>query len=119
MARPPYQRCYPVQDEEFRKQWALQKKIANGNKCQACGKRPDFRGLHVHHLIRFRRSDEAANLLLICANCHDLCHDGPGPKLTIAACCAIKRRVDPDEFNLARLEQLRGGPIPGWCDYPG
>ncbi len=104
MSRQPYQRCNPVRDVAARKRWRLTK----GNRCQACGKRPGWLGVHIHHIIRFRRSDEPCNLLFLCAECHDAAHDG---RITLADACRIKRRVDPDEFDLARLVELRGQPI--------
>jgi hypothetical protein len=104
----PYQRCYPVRDEALRKRWMREKP----DRCQICGERPDWRGCHCHHIVRFRRSDEGTNFLKVCADCDDRrLHDGSGEKLTLAQVCAIKKRLDPEEYDHARLEALYGGPI--------
>ena len=46
----------------------------SGNRCEICGKPPDFRGLHKHEIIRRgQQGDETdpMNCLLLCMICHD------------------------------------------------
>lgn len=115
--REPYQRVHPVRDEEARKLWRLTKP----NRCQCCHRKPDWRGAHVHHIIRFRRSDEPTNLLLLCAECHDRCHDGAceNGKLTIGMMMTVKFLEDFEEFDQRRLAELYGSQfeledLPNW-----
>lgn len=105
--RPMYQKCKPVRDEEARVLWRAEQ----GSKCQCCLKAPDFRGLAVHHIVRFRRSDEPCNLLLLCGDCHEACHDGSGEKLSIGMMLTVKVLTDPTEYDRPRLEELYGSPM--------
>lgn len=108
VTRQPYQRCKPVRDDEGRRQWA----VSQRQRCQVCLGRFDWRGWHCHHIIRFKRSDEPANWLLVCAVCHDKVHDAPnGQPLTVGHTLTCKQLAAPDEFDLARLEQLAGHPL--------
>jgi hypothetical protein len=46
----------------------------SGNRCEICGKPPDFRGLHKHEIIkRSHQGSEilATNCLLLCLECHN------------------------------------------------
>jgi len=106
-----YERVKPVRDEVARLRWLHKQISMYGYRCQACYGRPDWRGAAIHHIIRFRRSDEETNFMLLCGCCHDLCHDGSGPKLNLGVVCMVKFIENPDEFSLSRLEQLRGQPI--------
>ena len=85
-------------------------------------------GLTVHHCVKWRRADEATNLLMLCMQCHDLAEgrnirvDGVLlPKLTLGVCLAIKKFREPDEYDEARLTELFGRrlpdlePLPEWC----
>ena len=116
MLRQAYQRCHPIRDEKARKRWRQQQ----ANRCQVCNGRGDWLGLAVHHVIRFRRSDEPTNWILLCATCHGRCHDDPRDgRLTIGMVVLLKWFEAPDEFSLPRLMELRGGPVeltepPAW-----
>ncbi len=121
-----YARVHPVRDPDARREWALAHDC-----CMVCWKpwwvaAKDVAGLCVHHLVRWRRSDEPRNFMLLCMWCHDLCHDGQHringvlvPKLTLGMLVRLKRERDPEAFDLARLVALRGQPIeeeepPAW-----
>lgn len=100
-----YQRCRPVRDEEARKEWARSKR----QRCQSCHGKPCFLGLAVHHIVRFGRSDEPCNLLLLCNTCHAKIHDNPlGQRITLGMTLAIKWLEDEDELDIDRLQQLHG-----------
>lgn len=115
--RAPYKRCHPVRDPEARKQWAASKP----NRCQACSRRPDWLGVQTHHIIRgVGRSDEAANMIRLCNDCHGRVHDDPQDgRLTLGMVAMLKWFADPDEFDMPRLMELKGGPVeltepPAW-----
>lgn len=124
--RQPYQRVKPVRDQELRKMWSIAKKPY---RCQACHGKPDWPGLAVHHLVRFRRDDSPCNLLLLCRRCHAAQHEdnhaGNAHRLTLGMLLSVKQLEDPGEFDLERLAELYGGPVelealPGWlCDLRG
>lgn len=110
----------PVRDAKFRKAWS-----ESNDRCQVCGKTDEESrrdnggvGLETHHIIRFKRSDEACNLLRVCSKCHGLIHDSVFrdsggreiPHLTLGAIIAIK--ASHGEFDLARLQELYGQALP-------
>ena len=104
-----YEKVNPVRDVAGRRAWMRMQ-----DRCQCCRvhrSRTDFRGLSCHHIVKFKRSDEPTNYLCLCGHCHSRAEGVERPKLTLAECCRLKRVSNPDEFNLARLEQLRGSPI--------
>lgn len=117
--REPYRRCYPVKDEDARKRYGLEH-----TRCECCGiawevgrKRDGGVGASVHHIIRFGRSDEECNLLLLCARCHGLIHDDEIvvdgkrlPKITLGMTLWIKRERGP--WNTERLTALYGQTLP-------
>ena len=116
-----------IRDPEGRRMWARRQYP----RCQVCG-RPDrlcdFRGLSVHHICRFRRSDEPTNFLLVCGVCHDAIHfvDHVGDdgevleQLTVPMQFAIKKLRAPEEYDEQRLLVLWARvsydpePVPEW-----
>ena len=108
-----------VVDPDFRGQWFLE----NGPRCHVCGipwwsaigeRFPE--GLQCHHLIGGAgRSDEAANLLILCSLCHACYHTPPQvwrgetwPALKIGMLLHVKWLRQLDQFNLTRLLELAG-----------
>src|SRR4051794_1511100 len=99
--------------------------------CQACGidaktaYHQRWPGLSRHHIIKSGRSDEVTNLLMLCHRCHELAENKPlrvdgvlMPKLPVAVCLSIKATREPLVFNPARLEVLRGRPLPDFLPIP-
>lgn len=85
-------------------------------RCANCG---STRWLQTHHLLggRFGRVDHRANLLRLCERCHRLAEgervrdDRTGDieaKLTLADCLGLKRRSDPDGFDMNELQRIAG-----------
>lgn len=121
--RKPYQRVRPVKDAVFYRAWALAHPF-----CQCCGvpeaAAPNAPGcggisLSTHHIVKFKRSDEACNLLRLCQRCHDLAEMRSVrvkgellPLLYLSVVLTIKRVRDPDAWDPARLEILFGRPLP-------
>lgn len=118
--RKPYKRVRPVDDADFYAAWALAHRF-----CQSCGipqlqaYRLHWPGLSRHHIIKFKRSDEACNLLMLCQQCHDLAEmrairvDGVLlPRLTIGICLMIKKVREPEAWDPVRLEELFGRRLP-------
>jgi hypothetical protein len=109
-----YQKVEPVRDERARAAWAKRHRL-----CAACGVSDAHARLHVHHLVKFSRSDEPANLLSLCGVCHSAAegvsvvwHGGRLPMLSFAHCLALKQAADPDEWQPGRLTDLLGRPLP-------
>ena len=111
---PVYQRVRPVRDVAFRRRWA-----ADRTWCQICGIPSGAHWLPhtVHHIMRASmRSDEAENMLVACAVCHDRIHSGEiplGVQLTAKWC------RDPSECDFVRLAELHGGSLPPLLPLPG
>lgn len=110
-----YQRVHPVRKVWTRRRWGMRH-----NYCAACGISDRRTRLETHHLVRFRRSDEPCNLLRLCGACHKAASGlfvvlrgfGRLPLLSFAACLALKKAADPEEWNGRRLAQLYGQPLP-------
>jgi hypothetical protein len=74
----------------------------------------------VHHVVKFRRSDERTNLLKCCNRCHSLCEglqirhsDGTlYPTLPLGVVLTVKRSREPQDFDAARLEVIYGRQLP-------
>lgn len=92
--------------------------------CQACGL-PLYAAvkqtvsLTRHHIIKFRRSDERCNLLVLCSRDHDLAELRSVrrgglllPKLTLGVCLSLKLLRTPDEYDAERLAELFGQALP-------
>lgn len=106
-----------VRDDDFRRQWFLD----SGPRCHVCGipwwqamKERFPEALYVHHLVGGAgRSDEAANLLILCSLCHSCYHTPPQvwrgekwPALTMGMLLRVKAERQPKQFDLARLLAL-------------
>lgn len=108
-----------VKDADFYKSWAYLHKF-----CQGCGvsaKMSPWPGNSTHHLVRFRRSDEATNLLRMCIACHSACEGLPWPgmpSLTIGMCLTIKACREPLDFDVERLRVLYGFGLPDMEPIP-
>lgn len=115
-----YQKCKPVKDPKFYKKWA-----EDHPRCQCCGigetaarRRDGGVPISTHHIVKFKRSDEACNLLRLCNRCHQLAEgirqvEGDLlPKLTLGVCLTIKMMRDAEAYDPERLAQLRGCALP-------
>lgn len=123
--RRTYQRCKPIRDENARRQYRLQHLY-----CQCCGirymdaERRDGKPLCVHHLIRFRRSDEVCNMLVACLRCHMTFHgalriDGKEyPAMPLGVQLSLKCEHDAENWNPDRLAELYGHELPEFGDVP-
>lgn len=105
----------PIRDWKANRAWADQR-----THCQLCQKLPYWPGLSVHHIVKFGRSDEPTNFLLLCHRCHELAEglncSKEMPKFRLGHALALKALVDPDEFDLERLGDLYGRTLPEF-DY--
>jgi hypothetical protein len=114
-------------DTEFYRAWGLAH-----THCQACGipaasaRVWRWPGLSRHHIVKFKRSHEECNLLMLCQRCHDLAEgltvkqDGILlPTLPLAVCLSIKAIREPLQFNPARLQELYGRALPSRLPIPG
>jgi hypothetical protein len=119
-------RVRPVRDRQFYAAWALRH-----DHCQACGipaSRAAFcrwPGLSRHHVVKFKRSDEGCNLLMLCQRCHDLAElrtvrEGGVrlPTLSLAVCLTVKKNREPSEYDHERLRELYGRPLPDLLPVP-
>lgn len=100
-----YVNANPVRDDGFRREWAR-----NRPYCYFCGT-----NYHVetHHILGgFKRSDEACNLVRLCAQCHRRVHNVEAPKITLADVLEAKARHDPHQVDLRRLRELNGKELP-------
>lgn len=113
-----------IRDTVFRAAWAFLRPW-----CQCCGvpsRQAAWPGIQTHHIIQgVGRSDEATNLLNLCAACHDVFHGARVkvgnvylPRITRGMLLRVKRLVDPDDFNAARLAELYGRPLPDEEELP-
>lgn len=126
-----YSKCKPVKDKVFYDEYALERPW-----CEACGvsaSRAPYHhhcggvGLSRHHLVKFRRSDEATNLLVLCNRDHQLAEGillrDPStglllPKLTLGMCLSIKKARSPELLDLDRLAELYGQALPDFEPIP-
>lgn len=110
---------------EFYREWG-----ATHRYCQCCGigdalaEHVRYPGLSTHHIAKAGRIHHSANLIRLCARCHDLAEgldtpvwlpDGRKwyyPKLTFAHVLWLKRYHDPDEYDAAQLERCHMRPLP-------
>jgi hypothetical protein len=119
--RPTYERVVPVHDAAFYREWAK-----GHDCCMVCG-RPgsvaahDIARLTNHHIVKFRRSDEACNLLRVCDRDHRLCEmhtvrdpvtGAELPKLILPVVLTVKRLRDPGAWDPERLAKLFGRALP-------
>jgi hypothetical protein len=115
-----------VKDPEFYAEWAL-----SHDHCQACGipaREAAFQrwpGLSTHHMVKFKRSDEACNLLRLCKRCHDLAEGLTirergvlYPTLRLPVCLTLKLSREPGDFDAERLRVLYGRPLPDMQPVP-
>ncbi len=86
--------------------------------CWCCGadaRQAGWRGLHIHHIAKFGRSDERCNLSRFCATCHDIIEGhrvtyGQGkyyPPIDLGNVLWLKRAFDPKNYKRPRLMVLR------------
>ena len=69
-------------------------------------------GMHTHHIVGGSgRSDEACNLIRVCAYCHRRIHRTERPVITLYDVLMAKLDHDPKEYDLDRIEELRGSAI--------
>lgn len=120
-ARPPrrfdLKACRPVRSKKRKQAWALAHAF-----CFACGvdaHSAPWPGAAVHHIIRPGRSDEEANLIVLCAECHSLTHGANVrrkgkllPHLSLGIQLNLKKLRDPRHWDPARLAQLWGRHLP-------
>jgi len=99
--------------------------------CAACHK-PKGEGWpahSAHHLLNGRhgRPKDVRNLLMLCGNCHRLAeleriqhpNGGCWPVLTLAMCLSLKLESDPENWDLAWLEEHhRIGKLPSRLPLP-
>lgn len=111
--RPQFtQKTHASKDESAYRAWG-----ARRHYCYHCG---TPRNLTTHHIVKQGRSHDAANLVRLCIECHNLAEgltvrDSRGevrPKLTLGKCLALKSMYDPDEYDPVRLQELRGSRLP-------
>jgi len=84
------------------------------DRCAICWAGKRRRRLVVHHIAHPNRCNDRANLLRLCAICHDQYHVGGQsdrsgrkiPHLCHGHIIAAKREADPQGFDLARLCEL-------------
>lgn len=86
--------------------------------CWCCGadaRQAGWRGLQIHHIAKFGRSDERCNLSRFCATCHDVIE---GHKISMAAgvyfppidlanVLWLKGRFDYRHYDRSRIATLR------------
>lgn len=108
-------KTHPSKDEDTYRAWSAQRTF-----CYACGHKGDWLPLETHHIVKAGRAHEPCNLIRLCHRDHCLAEgldvrDERGellPKLTIGMCLSLKSIQDPEEYDAARLEQLRGSRLP-------
>jgi hypothetical protein len=121
-----YRKVYPISDAEARR-----RHLDEFCYCQVCGRsqsqaKYDIMGLVVHHIIRWRRSDEKCNFMSIDEPCHSLTHDGVQrdasgvllPRLTLGMILWAKMVHDPANWLPDRLEALNGQRLPELKELP-
>ncbi len=97
--------------------------------CWACGvpgHRALWPGLQIHHIVKPGRSDERANLSRLCNHCHCLAEghsirNDAGilwPWITLPRCLWLKKRIDPRNYDRARLQELYGQSLPRATKVP-
>lgn len=113
------ERAYPVKDEVVYRTYFDEHPY-----CEACGGKDT---ISRHHIIKFGRSDEKTNLLVLCYRCHSLAEGlrvrNPEtqelwPRLSIGVCLTIKKTRDPQDLNLPRLKELYGSSLPEMEQIP-
>ncbi len=105
--------------------------------CQCCGIAKElasfmrFPGLSTHHICKAGRVHHPANLIRLCARCHDLAEgldtpmwlpDGSKwypPKLRTTHMMWLKRSREPKEYDEAVLRKLHMRPLPELEPVPG
>jgi len=117
-----YERAGVITDPAARERWKVDGD--HQDRCAVCWRpwsRAGWLGFAVHHLVRGSngRSDEPANMLMLCARCHDMVHDGQYrdeitkellPAITFGMVLRVKSRSK--EWDAARLEQLYHRALP-------
>jgi len=78
LKKTPLKHMSKKMQKQRREEYKLSLKLAelSGNRCEICGKPPDFRGIHKHEIIRRgQQGDELdpLNTLLICLR--ETCHN--------------------------------------------
>lgn len=80
-----------------------------------------------HHIIKFGRSDEWSNLMVLCCRCHCLAHGQtirspytgqPYPTLSLGVFLTVKHASNPELFDMARLQELYGQTLPDMEPVP-
>lgn len=119
MARKRKSKIGVVRDARFYTQWNRLHTY-----CQCCGvpwRYATLGKLTTHHIVKFRRSDEACNLLRLCLQCHDLAEGHtirnphtrePYPRITLGICLGLKALREPSDFDSERLTVLYGRRLP-------
>lgn len=102
--REPYEKLNLVRDLIAIAKWRARQKP----ECMICG--ADgldlLNRLQVHHIAGAAgRSDEDANLLLICRLCHEDVH---AYRLTLEEVLAAKQLCDPERYDRERVMILKG-----------
>lgn len=128
--RDPFRkRAKPNRSEREYRAWGEKRTY-----CYLCGGEGGYFGLTTHHIVKQGRSHDATNLIRLCMEpCHSLAEmldvRGPAhfelvqgkwqrvlgellPKLGIGICLTLKQMHDPEEVDLARLQELRGSRLP-------
>ncbi len=91
--------------------------------CHCCGiprHRAQWQRLELHHILKSGRSDERTNLVLLCIRDHQLAefHSIRAdngvllPYLTLPRVLWLKKRIDPENYDRQRLQQLYGKRLP-------
>jgi predicted restriction endonuclease len=117
-----YEKSRPINSPSARAAWLLAGD--HHDRCAVCWR--EFNphvwegGLYVHHLIRGSnsRSDEPANLLLLCRRHHECCHDGQYrdeageivPGISLGA--QLQLKSESNEWNPERLAKLYHKRLP-------
>lgn len=114
-----YKKCKTVRDRALYDSYLMENPA-----CQICGR---TKNLSRHHIIGgVGRSDERCNLIVAClVLCHPLAegarvvHGGEKfEPLTLGQVLAIKFLRTPEEWDGARLAELRGSALPEFETIP-
>lgn len=128
-ARGPYEPAKPIKDAGALFVWRSTKLAVPDDPslprpaCSCCGilfpNGDPFRQPEVHHLVKFWRSHEPCNLLLLCKTCPMLAegrrinnNGAQLPRITMVNCLWLRKKTDGFESNRGRLGVLFGRNLP-------
>lgn len=92
-------------------------------RCALCGFRAGKFGgwLEVAHILggRYGRIDDERNLLMLCVQTDGhSCHRYTEPIARFGLLLTLKRDTDPEQYDAAWLEQVRGSPLGEFLEVP-